>query len=220
MEWFTGGSKGRVDSNLDDEAAGRARSKLAADAKARRKKEKQELAKKNAEMRARISANRKTARTDDNLDDEEAGRMRAELAKRSAARRAKEEEMLDKANDKIFASIRSVDVRTDDDIMDEAAGLKRLELAAASEERRQQEKMDLAAKNKHMSDRLAKVRPQVAITSQKGKNEEEKGYYVDPYKFAQPQMGPMGLIRQPGDAPTPSWLGKFDKYDWTAPVIV
>ena len=54
----------------------------------------------------------------------------------------------------------------------------------------------------------------------KGKRKEEAGFFIDPYKFEQPQMVPMGLIRRAGDAPTPSWLGKFEKYEWAPPGII
>jgi hypothetical protein len=219
MEWFTGG-KSRMDTNLDDEAAGRARHKLAAEASARRKEEKKRLVKENAEMKARLTAHRNTARTDDDVTDEASWQHRAELKKRSEERMKKEDEMLDSANDKIFAKIHAVVVKTDDDIMDEAAGQRMLALHAAGEERRQQEKGDLKSKNRTIADRLRHVRPQVAIMSKKGKRKEEAGFFIDPYKFKQPQMGPMGLIRQPGDAPTPSWLGKFEKYEWAPPGII
>ena len=72
-----------MDTNLDDEAAGRARHKLAAEASARRKEEKKRLVKENAEMKARLTAHRNTARTDDDVTDEASWQHRAELKKRS-----------------------------------------------------------------------------------------------------------------------------------------
>jgi len=221
MEWF--GTKGsaapRTDSDIMDEAAGRARIEMAKQAKVKREKEKKELARKNAEMRKKLNEQRNIARTDDDLDDEEAGRMRAVLAAQSKARRAKEEANLDKQNASIFKSIRNTGVRTDDDIMDEAAGIKRLEMAAASKARKEQESSDLKAKNAAIGERLARVKPGVEITSSKGKALEEEGYFIRPYTFTQTQIDPTTMVRNPGDPPAPSWLGKYDKYDWTVPVV-
>ena len=78
------------------------------------------------------------------------------------------------------------------------------------------------AKNRHLAERLARVKPQVTITSDKGKKEfESDDYYIRPYKFTQlPHSDISTLINMPGDPAPPSWLGKYDKYDWTAPVVV
>jgi len=204
----------KMDVNLMDEPAGKARMQKAAEAKERRAREKAELARKNAEMKKRLQVHQNTTRTDDNLDDEEAGRKRAELAKLSKERRAKEEAALDAANDKIFQSLRNTTVKTDDDIMDEEAGRYMVELAAASAVRRQAEKADLAAKNKAAASRLAMVKPQVTITSKEGLEEDVKGYLVEPFKFVAQQVDPYAMVRQPGDPPAPSWLGKHEKYLW------
>ena len=90
---------------------------MAKDSKARKAREAAELKKKNAEMKARLAAQRQIARTDDNLDDEEAGRMRHELAKRSKERKAREAAALSKSNSKVFMAIAKTDNKEDDDIM-------------------------------------------------------------------------------------------------------
>ena len=90
---------------------------MAAASKARKAQEAKDLARKNKEMKRRLEMHRQTQRTDDNLDDEEAGRARAEYAARSKARREQEERALDKANNSIFGKINKTGVRTDDDIM-------------------------------------------------------------------------------------------------------
>ena len=114
MEWFTGS---KSDTNLMDEPAGKARLQMKKDSKARKAQETKELAKRNAEMKKRLKDARNEARTDDDLDDEEAGRMRKVLAEQSKAKREKEQKQLATKNDKIFAAIHSTTVRTDDDIM-------------------------------------------------------------------------------------------------------
>ena len=100
-----------------DEAAGIARIEMAKQSKARRAREAAELKKRNKEMKARIAANRKTQRTDDDLDDEEAGKMRAVMAQQSKDRRAKEANALSSKNQTVFLSIRNQGTRSDDDIM-------------------------------------------------------------------------------------------------------
>ena len=71
--------------------------------------------------------------------DEEAGRMRIELAARSKARKAEEARKIAEQNAAMRARLASVNDSTDTDISDEAAGRRRIELAAASKARREEE---------------------------------------------------------------------------------
>ena len=80
----TGGKKGgvaaRTDSSIDDEEAGRMRKELAARSKAKKAAEAARIKAENAELKKRFNAKTVEQRTDDNLDDEEAGRMRKVMA--------------------------------------------------------------------------------------------------------------------------------------------
>jgi len=219
MEWMKGKEvEQRTDDNLDDEAAGIARIEMAKQSKARRAREAAELKKRNKDMKARIAANRKTQRTDDDLDDEEAGKMRAVMAQQSKDRRAKEADTLSSKNQAVFLSIRNQGTRSDDDIMDEDAGRARLIMRAASLEFKAAESDDLKKKNKEARMRLKKMKPKV-ITSQAGAElYRQPGWVVATVfdsKFAQ-----YPTRRSPGDAKPPSWLKKTEKYDWAAPLQV
>ena len=113
MEWLTGNVEQRTDDDIMDEAAGRARIAMAKESKARRAKEAKELKAKNKAMKKRLAEQRKTQRTDDNLDDEEAGKMRAVLAAKSKARREQQRADLNKKNSAVFGKIQNADDKTD-----------------------------------------------------------------------------------------------------------
>lgn len=70
----------RTDDDITDEATGQRRVELAAASAARRKAEAAKLAQQNAEMRAKRAAARQSQRTDDDIADEESGRLRTALA--------------------------------------------------------------------------------------------------------------------------------------------
>ena len=87
-------------------------------------------------------------KVDDDIMDEEAGRMRIELAARSKARKAEEARKMAEQNAAFRAKLGNVEVKTDHDIMDEEAGRRRLELAAASKARREAEQQRLAERER------------------------------------------------------------------------
>jgi len=221
VQKMMGSHEKHADDDIMDEEAGRMRIQMAKDSKARKKREAEELRKKNADMKAKLQAQRNIARTDDNLDDEEAGRMRAVLAQRSKERKAKEEEALDKANDKIFAAISRTDNKEDDDIMDEDAGRARLVLRAESAARMEKEATDLKKKNKHASKRLAKIKPKVDMGAmdEKSRAKYTEPGWVEPGVF-QSKFAEDPTRRAPEDPVPPSWLSRHEKYDWGEPVAI
>ena len=86
----------RFDTNLDDDPAGIARHRLAAESKARREKEARELAAANRSYSSKV--NKTGTRTDDDITDEAAGAYRIELAAASKERRAMEKAELARKN--------------------------------------------------------------------------------------------------------------------------
>ena len=96
-------------------------------------------------------------RTDDNIDDEEAGRARAVLAEASRQRREAEAAQLASENAEYREKVQATGTRTDDDIDDEAAGIARKELAEASRQRKSAEAHELADENEKMARRMKKV---------------------------------------------------------------
>lgn len=211
----TGGKKGgvaaRTDSSIDDEEAGRMRKELAARSKAKKAAEAARIKAENAELKKRFNAKTVEQRTDDNLDDEEAGRMRKVMAERSRQRRADALAGMRTANEKIFSRIASTDVRTDDDIMDEAAGKKRLQLRAEAKARRARETEELRQKNAAMTDRLKNaparflnIAPdgvQLSVPRSRDKQPEEMLRTIDE--------------KMNGEYRPPSWLHPLEKYTWT-----
>ena len=110
---------GRTDSNIDDEAAGRARHELAAASKTRRAEESRAQAARNAAQQQKNKA--AGPRTDDNIEDEEAGRMRLELAAASKTRKTDEARALaakNAAQRQRLQKIKAAGARTDDNLDD------------------------------------------------------------------------------------------------------
>ena len=151
-------AEARVDDDISDEVAGRARQELAAASKAKKAADASAIAAKNAEMRERLA--QQGAKTDANLedaDDAAANERRKELAAGSAARRADDAARLGAENAALAQRRSGTGPRTDDDIMDEAAGRARLELAAASKARRADDAAALAEANSALASRRSQV---------------------------------------------------------------
>jgi len=87
---------GRFDTNLDDDPAGIARKRLAAESKARYAREAAELAKQNSAYHNRVA--KTGTRTDDDIMDEAAGQYRLQLAADSKERKANEKADLARKN--------------------------------------------------------------------------------------------------------------------------
>ena len=149
----------RTDSNIEDDAAGEARLRLAAASKARTSAEAAELTKANAEMQLRMDD--AGPRTDFNIEDEAAGENRLRLAAASKARKEAEAATLARQNAEQRDRNRTTAAATDSNIEDEAAGARRLELAAASEARKEDEARRLAQKNEELRQRLRNGRPRI-----------------------------------------------------------
>jgi len=138
----------KTDVDITDEAAGQRRLQLAAESKARKEEEAARLRKENAEKRRRLKEQREVARTDNDINDEEAGRMRLELAKQSAIRKAEEAARLREENLALHSRLATKGNVNDSDIMDEHAGQMRITLAEESRQRKEREATKLAEENK------------------------------------------------------------------------
>lgn len=152
-------------------------------------------------------------RTDSNLDDEEAGRMRHVLAERSRARRQETLKKLHDQNSQYFSTMRDTNVRTDDDIMDEAAGRKRIALQAASSSRRAREKEELRQKNFAMKERLKTLPPRFLNIAPDG---------VQNTLPRSREKSPQDMLRtieerMNGEERPPSWLHSLERYEWAVP---
>ena len=93
-------------------------------------------------------------RTDFDISDEEAGRMRGVLAEESRQRKAQEQAEIEEGNAELRHLVKTVGSRSDHDIMDEDAGKLRLERAKESMARKAAETQALVARNNEIRARL------------------------------------------------------------------
>lgn len=134
---------------------------LAQQSKDRKAQEQARIKAENAAMKAKLAMKNVEQRTDDDIDDEEAGRMRKVLAEQSRQRRLAEQKAAAAHAAALKRRNKDTAQRTDDDLMDEAAGRARLEMAAASRQFRAESAKYLAEKNEQMRQRLNAAQPKI-----------------------------------------------------------
>ena len=145
----------RTDDDIDDEAAGMARIKLAATSKALKAAEAARIQRDNVEIKQRLRATK--ASTDNKMDDEPAVARRRELALEGKARRAREAMALAVKNEEFQRRIRSARAVTDNDISDEDAGMARIHAEKAAHALREAEAARIARRNAIEKKALANV---------------------------------------------------------------
>ena len=106
-----------------------------------------------------------TAKVDDDIMDEAAGRARLSMAAASKERRQREAYEQAKRASSHREMLQNTGVRTDDDIMDEEAGRARLIMAAQSRDRKAKEASELARQNAIMKDKLKSIKAVTDISN-------------------------------------------------------
>lgn len=109
-----------TDNEINDDFAGEARAKAAAESKARKAAEAARIKQENAELQKRLMSIK--AVIDDEISDDVAGEARSQAANASAARRKAERAALQRQNAEMQKRLASVKAITDDDVTDEATG--------------------------------------------------------------------------------------------------
>lgn len=98
-----------------------------------------------------------TSRSDNDINDEEAGRARIEMARQSALRRQESQQALRRSNSELKQRLNQVKAKTDVDITDDESQQYREGFAANSKKRREQEAARLKAENAALKARVAAV---------------------------------------------------------------
>ena len=143
----------RTDDEIDDDAAGLARSTFAAESVERRERKNREMARENAKLRARIKS--KQPAVDDLLDNEAAAVRRREMAAEADARREKEAALAAERNGILRQRVVTAKAATDNDVSDDEVGAARRLAAAESAARKKAEAKRIAQENAALRQRIA-----------------------------------------------------------------
>ena len=104
-------------------------------------------------------------RTDDLIDDEEAGEARSRMAARSRARKAEQAARIAEENEELGRRLRNTRAQTDNMLDEEACAIRRAEMAAEAEARRESDAIEQAIRNQRCRNGSRQSLPLSMITS-------------------------------------------------------
>lgn len=149
----------RTDSNIEDDEAGAARVRMAAESAERKRAEEEARRQENAALARRLEKG--PSRTDSNIEDDPAGIARKELAAASKARLEAERAARRKHQQEMERRIRETPPRTDNEMDTEAAAIARKVLADKSRAQKQAQEATRRRQNAELRRQLEATPPRI-----------------------------------------------------------